>query len=180
MSEMTKNRITASVFFALPQSNTPLALIDGEVIEIGSPVPAHQEAVVRLVLLISQLTLHLGGKVFVAPLDVYFDLLNIPQPDVMWVAPDSKCQIGEKRLIGAPDLIAEVLSPGTALQDKRDKFRLYEKYGVREYWIVDPMEKLVEVWQHSDGRFVLLNVYGLAEVFNSPLLGEVHTSRIWS
>jgi Uma2 family endonuclease len=180
MSDIIRTRITAAEFFALPETNTPMELVNGEVIEVPSPVPEHQEAVVRLVLLISQLTLSLGGKVYVAPLDVYLDDANVPQPDVMWVAPDSQCQVGEKRLIGAPDLIAEVLSPGTALQDKRYKFRLYERYGVREYWIVDPSEKLIEVWYPKEGRFVLLDVYGRGETFTSPLLGRIETERLWN
>jgi Uma2 family endonuclease len=153
--------------------------MDGEVITMPSPIPAHQEAIVRLVLLISQLTVQLGGKVYVAPLDVYLDALNVVQPDVIWVAPDSQCQIGEKRLIGAPDLIAEVLSPGTALHDKRHKFRLYERFGVREYWIVDPLEKLVEVWVQTDKRFSLIDVYGQGESFVSSLLGNVEMNTIW-
>jgi Uma2 family endonuclease len=87
--------------------------------------------------------------------------------------------VGTQHLSGAPDLIAEVLSPSTAHIDRREKFRLYEKYGVREYWMVDPRDQLVEVWQHQDGRFVLLDAYGSGEVFKSAMLGEINVANIF-
>jgi Uma2 family endonuclease len=98
-------------------------------------------------------------------LSVYLDDENIPQPDVIWIAPNSKCTIGEKYLIGAPDLVVEVFSPSTALRDKTDKFRLYEKHGVREYWMLDAVAKYIEVWQLENGKFVQKGVYGPGATF---------------
>ncbi|MBC7870174.1 MAG: Uma2 family endonuclease, partial [Chitinophagaceae bacterium] len=133
----TINKITADEYFQLPETNTPMELIDGEIIQMPSPVPNHQAVVGDLCVLLKQNVKSLGGRVFVSPLDVYLDDINVPQPDVMWLAPNSRCQVGEKRLSGAPDLIAEVLSPGSVSHDRRKKFRLYQQFGVREYWIVD-------------------------------------------
>ncbi len=74
------------------------------------------------------------GEVFVAPLDVYLDEVNIVQPDVMWIAADSQCvEVEGRHLRGAPKLGLAVLSPSTVRHDKSTKFRLYEKHGVREY-----------------------------------------------
>jgi Uma2 family endonuclease len=98
----------------------------------------------------------------------------------MWIAPESACHPdGRKRLVGAPDLIAEVLSPSTALRDRRDKFHLYEQYGVREYWIVDPRDQLVEVWVRRGRHFVRVNVYSNADVYESPLLGNVAVNEFF-
>ena len=137
----------------------------------------HQDIVGNMFVLFKLKARELGGKAYVAPVDVYFDELNIPQPDVIWLAADTKCEmVGKQRLSGAPDLIAEVLSPSTAHIDRKGKFRLYEKYGVREYWLVDPRDQLIEVWQHHDGRFVLLDIYGTQETFTSALIRDIELS----
>jgi Uma2 family endonuclease len=168
MVDATRTRMTAQEFFELPETNTPMELIEGELIVSPSPVPVHQRIVGKTYTLVSSLIPN--GEVFFAPIDVYFDDNNIPQPDVVWVAAESKCEIGDKRLIGAPDLIVEVFSPGTHLTDKRKKFRLYQKYGVREYWMIDPVEQYIEVWQHDGERFLLLDVFEAGETFASPVL----------
>ena len=96
----------------------------------------------------------------------------------MWVAEDSQCVILDKHLRGAPDLIVEVLSPGTIRRDRKVKFRLYQQYGVREYWLVDLAEKLVEVWQWVDSKFQIVDVYGSDEIIESPLLGNIKAASI--
>jgi Uma2 family endonuclease len=180
MADQVKTYMTAQEFLELPETNLPVQLLNGEVVAMTAPELDHQDVVGNIFVLFKQIAKTLGGKAYVAPVDVYFDELNVPQPDVVWVAPDSKCQAeGTKRLKGAPDLIAEVLSPSTARLDKRVKFRLYEKYGVREHWIVDPRDQLIEVWQHKGGHFVLLDAYGRDETFNSALIGAVETNAIF-
>jgi Uma2 family endonuclease len=137
---------------------------------MGTPIPEHQRLIRKLLLQLE--TLIPDGELFLSPLDVVLDDENIPQPDLMWVAANSGCQIGDKRLYGAPDLIVEVFSPGTAHYDKSIKFRLYEKFGVRTYWMVDPTEKYVEVWQLVEGKFVQQGVLGVDETFASAVLGD--------
>lgn len=94
-----------------------------------------------------------GCEAFAAPFDVYlpedtnqvFDTIDtIVQPDISVIC-DSK-KIIEKGCLGAPDLIVEILSPSTGKKDLNEKFRLYEKRGVKEYWVVDPGNKYVEVF----------------------------------
>ena len=181
MAEQIKTRMTAAEFLQLPETNLPVQLLNGEVIEMNAPTLPHQDVVGNIFVLFKLKARERGGKAYVAPVDVYFDELNIPQPDVIWLAPDSQCQaFGTERLVGAPDLIAEVLSPSTAHVDRKSKFRLYEKHGVREYWMVEPRDQLVEVWQHQEGRFVLLDVYGVGETFVSSLLGTVEVALIFN
>ena len=181
MAEQIKTRMTAKEFLQLPETNLPLQLLDGEVIEMNAPTLPHQDVVGNTFVLFKLKARELGGKAYIAPVDVYFDELNMPQPDVMWLASDSKCQmIGVERLSGAPDLIAEVLSPTTAHIDRKKKFRLYEKYGVREYWLVEPRDQLIEVFQLQVGRFELLDAYGVGETFQSSLIGEVEVAAIFA
>lgn len=107
----------------------------------------------------------------IAPLEVYFDDQNIPQPDVIYLAPESRCKVTPKRLEGPPELIVEVLSLGTARTDRVKKFRLYEHFAVREYWLIEPSEGVIEVFSHDETRFVRLGGFEAGETFVSPVLG---------
>ncbi len=80
---------------------------------------------------------------------------NIYQPGTLYNSCERDEIIGETGIEGAPDLVVEVLSPATAYYDLRTKFRAYEKSGVKEYWIVDPERKSVEVYTVTNGKFSL-------------------------
>lgn len=179
MAEQTQLRMTAAEFLQLPQTNLPTELINGEVYEMPAPELAHQRIVLRIA---TEIQKHIAnGEVFIAPVDVYLDDLNIVQPDVLWISENSPCvPVAGKYLRGAPDLVVEVFSPGTARRDKREKFRLYEKYGTREYWMVDPAAQFIEVWQASEGQFQRMEVYGPEETFASPLLGTVDLTSVFA
>jgi Uma2 family endonuclease len=69
-------------------------------------------------------------------------------------------------------LIIEVLSPSTARQDKVTKFALYERHGVRVYWIADPKYRNIEVWSLADGRYTRLGLFSGNDTFTSPVLGQ--------
>nr|WP_018132011.1 Uma2 family endonuclease [Effusibacillus pohliae] len=112
---------------------------------------------------------YLKGKpcsAFVAPFDVRLladgkaddQVKNVVQPDISIICDPNK--IDEKGCLGAPDLIVEVLSPSTAKKDRSEKLRLYRLAGVREYWIVDPLNKTVEVYDWTQHRFAEAQVYG--------------------
>jgi len=113
---------------------------------------------------------------FEAPTDVVFDLQNVVQPDLLVVSDKSK--ITEKNIQGAPDLIVEILSPSTALKDKREKRALYERFGVREYLIVYPAEELVERLSLADGRYGVADVFGWEEALSSVVFPELRLN-LW-
>jgi Uma2 family endonuclease len=106
---------------------------------------------------------YLEGKpceAFYAPFDVLFpkgeepddEVDTVVQPDIIVICDPLK--ITERGARGAPDLVVEILSPWTSKKDLNEKFRLYEKSGVREYWVVDPGNKSVQVWRLGpDGRY---------------------------
>jgi Uma2 family endonuclease len=166
-----RTRMTADEFFQLPETTQPTELIDGELIVSPAPILQHQLLIASFHLLLAGLIPN--GLIFLAPTDVYFDKANVPQPDISWVAENSRCVLAGKRLEGPPDLIIEIFSPGTAKRDKQDKFKLYEKHGVREYWMVDPLQEYLEVWALVDERYSLLGVFGADDNFDSPVLGKV-------
>lgn len=164
-------RMTAAEFLQLPETNRPHELLDGEEMMRPPPIPDHQDVVVDVVVLLKQIAKAIGGKVYVAPVGVYLDEYNIPEPDVLWIAPKSQCSVEAKYLRGAPDLIVEVLlSPGTARVDRGYKFQLYERYGVREYCLVDPAGQYIEVWVRDAGKFVRQGIYATDDSFVSSVL----------
>jgi Uma2 family endonuclease len=164
-------KITADDFLQLPETNLPTELIDGEIIVAPAPKASHQNTVFSSAKTIEKIAPH--GKVYISPIDVYLDERNVVQPDVMWNGTDSQCiLIDDSYWRGAPDLVVEVLSPSTALRDKQTKFRLYEKYGVREYWMVEPAAQYVEVWYLVEGKFALHGVFGVGETFTSTVFGN--------
>ncbi|MBR2214159.1 MAG: Uma2 family endonuclease [Selenomonadaceae bacterium] len=89
--------------------------------------------------------------------DVYFDENNHYIPDLLVVCDKSK--IKYDGIYGAPDLVIEILSPSTAKTDRYEKKAVYEKFGVREYWLVNPKDKSVDVFHLVNGKFELDDVY---------------------
>lgn len=170
MAAQVETRMTAAEFFELPESKLPVELIDGEVFMGPAPELGHQDTVGQTYMSLRSLVTE--GKVYFAPVDVYLDEVNIVQPDVLWLSPQSTCvPVEGKYLRGAPDLVVEVFSPGSISRDKKKKFKLYEKHGVREYWMMDPQEQYIEVQRLENGRFVLQGVYEPGDTFESAVLG---------
>ncbi len=140
----------------LPEDNTLYQLIEGELIMTPAPKIVHQEVSKALVLKLAEFAEKKDkGKIYFAPCDVYLDDYNVVQPDILFVAKDNLKIITEDNIQGAPDLIVEILSPSSAYYDLIAKKELYEKFGVKEYWIVDPMRHWVENYRLHDGKFVL-------------------------
>ncbi len=98
------------------------------------------------------------GEIVDAPFDVILSETVVVQPDIVFISSDNMKSIKNDRLFGPPDLAVEVVSPGSYRRGRYEKFVLYERYGVKEYWIVLPGEKVIEVWCLKDGRYVLHSV----------------------
>ena len=110
-----------------------------------------------------------------------FSVHNVYEPDVLYLTPDTVCRLEEKRIVGAPDLVVEVLSPSTAKYDRQEKYEAYQQYGVNEYWIVDPVHEVVEVWQLEIKRFKRMGAFANNDVFESrPLAVIVNVKDIFT
>jgi Uma2 family endonuclease len=86
------------------------------------------------------------GKVFDAPFDVILDENNVVQPDILFISNQNIQHLSKKGFHGAPDLIIEIVSPSTFYRDCQEKKSLYEKFGVKEYWIVEPANQVIEIF----------------------------------
>jgi Uma2 family endonuclease len=114
-----------------------------------------------------------GGHAFLAPVDIVLADHSVVQPDVVYVsARHGEVMKGRQRIEGPPDLLVEVVSPGTARRDRGEKLRLYAQAGIREYWIFDPEARQIEFLVNEAGRFVVaLPVDGR---YRSRSLPELH------
>lgn len=141
----------------LPEGS-PYQLIGGELVMTPSPVPYHQIISMRMEYeLLKFVEERKLGIILDAPIDVYLSEEETYKPDIIFISNDRLNIIGEKKIESAPDLIVEILSPATAYYDLRHKKRIYESSGVKEFWVMDPMEKSIEVYENVGGRFKLFN-----------------------
>lgn len=175
MVQPIQTRLAAKDYFQLPEyeTETLIQLIDGEVVIGMPPIIKHQRLVREILFLLTTISRAKGGEAFDSPIEVYLDEHNVFEPDVLYLKAASKCIVDEKRLVGAPDLVVEILSPSTARYDKQQKFQAYEKHGVGEYWIVDPVHEVIEVWLlGTDKTFKRQGAYGAVDSFQSVILAE--------
>ncbi|MDF3077752.1 MAG: Uma2 family endonuclease [Sphingobacteriaceae bacterium] len=158
--------------YALLDEGAPFQLINFDLIMSPSPVPLHQFILINLCVRIKEYlsSAQNEGVLLVAPMDVELDEGNIFQPDLLYISGDRKANLIKDRIEGAPDLIIEILSPSTAYYDLRQKKDIYEKYGVQEYIIVDPIPQDAELYVLENDRFVLRQKASKHEVLNSVLL----------
>jgi len=159
-----KSHLTYAEYLALDE-DIRYEVIDGQIYNMSpAPTPKHQ-AVQRE--LLTEFNLYLRGKqcsVFGAPIDVCLaeedDITKIKewvQPDLVVVCDQNK--IREKRIVGIPDLVIEIISKSTAKKDKVIKFNRYQRAGVKEYWIVDPSNQTIDVYCLESGTFAHRGIY---------------------
>ena len=132
-------------------------LINGEAIEMGAPSEAHQAILMNLSIALGSFLRGKKCRAYAAPFDVRinFDRADntVVQPDLVVICDRSKVENG-KHCLGVPDLIVEILSESNFRHDKIKKFNIYLNAGVREYWIVDPDRRIVDVYLLQNGSYV--------------------------
>lgn len=149
-----------------------------------TPAPStyHQDISMKLSVKLAGVVMERNmGKVFHAPIDVYFEETEVYQPDIIFISQDRLRIIEPERIKGAPDLVVEILSSSTAYYDLRKKFKIYEKHGVREHWIVDPEGKSISIYENRSGKLVLAQeVEEQGKVASKVLPGfELEVEALW-
>jgi len=127
------------------ETTRPRELAHSVLREPPAPFFRHQAIVFRVARLLADATIG-RGQLVIAPIDVVLDYARhlVVQPDVLFVS-NERASIIQDQVWGAPDLVVEVLSPGTAAHDRTEKRGWYRQYGVQEYWLVDPRERQVTI-----------------------------------
>ena len=153
-----------------PETNLPSELWDGELITSPAPSFLHQKICLRLYKALDSWVSARGlGDVVAGPVDLVLSRHRVVQPDVAFIS-QNRLGIIKQAIMGPADLVAEIISPGGRTRDRVEKKDLYEQYGVREYWIIDPEAETVEVLALTGGRYELSGRYGVEDVANSRLL----------
>ena len=182
MSVSKSLRYTYEDYARLPDDRR-YEVIDGELYLTSASTPYHQIVSRRIERLLED---HVEkaklGIVIDAPCDVVLSQFDVLQPDIFFVSSGRLAVIGEKYISDAPDLVVEVLSPGTRKRDRFIKAKRYARFGVREMWIADPDKKAVEVHVNAGGVFQREALYTGDDVLRSPLLPglEVPLERVFA
>jgi Uma2 family endonuclease len=168
-------KFTYDDYVNFPDDGKRHEIIDGEHYLTPSPNTKHQVVVGNLHLSIGA---YLRGRpiglVLLAPFDVVFSNFDVVEPDLLYISRARMDVLTKAHVRGAPDLVVEILSPGTRRKDALIKRKLYERFGVQEYWIVDPERDVVKIHRRTGDLFgsALELSAGQDEALTTPLLPD--------
>ena len=185
MAQTAPRKLTYDDLLALPDDGLRHELIDGEHYVAPAPNFRHQKVVVNFTLAVGNFVeRHDLGVLLVAPFDVVFSPTDVVEPDLLFLSRERLGLATEQNIQGAPDLVIEILSPSTRKRDQGVKRQLYERMGVREYWLADPARETVTVYRRAGQAFRLVAEMSrdAAEVLTTPLLPglEIPLARIFA
>lgn len=159
--------------FSLPDDGKRYEIVEGELYEMPSPGWKHAKTIINLISVLLPIAKALGGELVTAPIDVFFRGANPVQPDILVMLPGSPAQIVPRGVEGPPDLLIEVPSPSNRGHDLFTKRALYARAGVREYWLVDPEARTIEVLALDRDALHRAALSSGADTLVSPLLGPL-------
>jgi len=175
--DRSSTKLTYADYVALPDDGLRHEIIDGEHYVSPSPATRHQRISRNLLHLIqTYLDTHPIGEIFGAPFDALLSEFDIVVPDLLYLSRERARFLTEKNLQGPPDLVIEILSPSTRSRDERLKRDLYERVGVQEYWLVDPLRDVILVYRRETQRFAAAERYARGDFVTTPLLPGLELS----
>ena len=178
-----KEKLTVRDYMSMPDDGRRFELIDGELIFLPTPYVIHQMIIGELIRVLGAFEDSRDiGRVYISPLDVVLSEHDVLQPDVFFISKKRLHIVGELNIQGAPDLVIEVLSPDTEERDRGIKRDLYLRFGVREYWIIDPANITCEVLRAGDTEFEIVRVYVEGTTATSNVLEgiQVEVDRLFA
>lgn len=148
-------KLTYDDLLAMPDDGLRHEIIDGVLYVSPSPSPPHQFTLGKLHQAIANyLDDHPLGEVYMAPLDVVFTRHDVVEPDLLFVTTDRLALLTDRNVSGAPDLAVEILSPSSRRMDLKLKRDLFERQGVGEYWVIDPIAGTIDVHPRDRNRLM--------------------------
>jgi Uma2 family endonuclease len=164
-------RFTYQDLCDLPYDGKRYEIIQGDLIVTAAPRILHQRAVTRLSRYLSAFVEdNKLGHVFVSPVDVVFSEFDVVEPDIIYISKQRAAILTEKNVQGAPDLVVEVLSEWTAKIDRTAKLKLYAKYGVAEYWVIDTQPVSADIYRGGNNGLELAEHLGPEGILTTPML----------
>jgi Uma2 family endonuclease len=163
-------KISHADLLAAPDDGKQREIIDGEMLVTPAPRMGHQRIVSQLAQAFYRyLARHPVGELILSPMDVILSEYDVLEPDLIFVS-NERQEIVSDWVRGAPDLVIEILSPTTVARDRGVKLRTYARFGVKEYWIVDPDERAIEVYCLVREGYELVKAFKEPEALVSGLL----------
>ena len=165
-----------------PDDGRRYELYDGEVIVVPAPFPRHQRVLFNTSELLREYERATGGLMLPSPVDIVLSEHNVVQPDVVFFRKERRHLLNMMEATRVPpDLAVEVLSRSTAARDRGRKMELLARFGVPEYWIVDPVENTLEIYALDQGAYALAAVHRQQEQVHSPTLPDLifDSSRVF-
>ena len=154
-----------------PDDGLRYELYDGEVVVVPAPINRHQRVVMHVAYLLLDYERATGGLAFSAPNDIVFSEYNVLQPDVLFFRHERRHLVDMMAHTRVPpDLAVEVLSPSTEARDRGRKMEIFSRFGVAEYWIIDPIANTLELYVHDGHALVLAAEYREGHEITSPTL----------
>ena len=132
-------------------------LINGDIVKKSAPSPQHQRLVRNIFKIIDKIIPQIGGEVLFSPIDVFLDDHCVPQPDLVFVSKENIHHITKDGIECVPELVVEVISPSSVIRDRIEKKNIYESFGVKEYWLIDPQNEEMEIYILENKRYELLS-----------------------
>src|SRR5712691_387004 len=152
--EMVRPRVSYADLERMPEDGRRFELYDGEVCVVPSPILRHQIVAQRLWWVLDHYAARSGGLAVMSPIDIVFSDYDVVQPDIVFFRASRLDAVSlDSPIRNAPDLAVEVLSPSTAANDRGRKMRMFQRYSVPEYWIVDPVRETIEIYSLVDGEY---------------------------
>ncbi len=160
---------TVDDYMALTDEYPRYELLEGELIEMVSPTSRHQIISANLFAILDPFCrARRLGRVLTAPLDVILSRRIVVQPDLIFIAKARRKELIQERIVGAPDLLVEILSPTSSQRDLNQKRKLYARHGVQEYWIVDPEDATLEVQRLQGKVLSTMALFETGQKLTSP------------
>ena len=152
-----------------PDDGRGYEILDGALFVTASPARGHQRVIGLLFDFLLDMERAGFGEVYLAPFDVVFDERNVAEPDLLFISTERLAIITEKNVQGAPDLVVEVLAPTTRGRDLKTKLGIYERFGVRHYWIIDPDARTIRRFERGAAYFQEHSALGVADELTCSL-----------
>jgi Uma2 family endonuclease len=172
--ELERRRVRYDDLAQMPEDGRRYELYDGEAFVVPSPILLHQVVTMRLWRILDDYAAIAGGLAVASPIDIVFSDYDVVQPDIVFLTAFSMRTVSlMKPVRQSPDLAVEVLSPSTASNDRGQKMRMFQRYGVPEYWIVDPIAETIEICRLTESAYALVGMFSGGEKMHSSALPDL-------
>jgi Uma2 family endonuclease len=172
LHDLPTKRLTYEDYVLIPRDRKRHEIIDGKHYATTVPLVGHQDIVTRLIVRLGNyVEAHSVGEILTAPVDVLLSPHDIVKPDLLFISNERSAIVEEKNIQGAPDLVIEIHSNSSRRIDRGAKRRAYERWGVLEYWMLDPERKEAEVCERTaQGLLRQRALLSKEDVLTTPLL----------